>query len=1616
MSTFRFGRLLTLPSWEADFGRQRVPPNGDGSWSPHAPADGLKLEFTDVEFADFGALARSLLLLAGATRAGATATVTLPAADLTAGEKRHVRHLQATEHKDADHVLRQLDRTARARSDALAFMRQVGFIDCLEALDGQTGSILILDGTDSAISGLVNESGSADEIVDRRPQDEPYQPRRVMPFHWIGAIERGSPRESETFRSIANDLQDLGLSGSDAEALSQTVLTELVENFGLQSVEREREPPPTLLGAILLTAQTHKLRQHDMPAQFRELAECAMADGSHILRLIVANSAAPLIDDLIPIPGHDDALSDPELAQAAARVQDGILRAFGQWSAGAGDSDVAKRVTHGMWRLARVVRSYRGSVLMRTAGLTAGMFYNERASEGVPIRDRGLGPVPGALFEVSILTDPQIQPAELQPGYSAGTHEATRMHWIPCTLDPRRGLSGRDQSRLRRAARDLSQDSAVSGIVATVSVPDRDLAGDARRAALSALFDAARRAAGRAAIAVLLHTVDPRVLDVEVAGINEAIDAGDGMSAPIPSPILVLGSHGDALWCGGSRPLRVVLARTAAANGMLTKPEAEQLWADSGGKPEEFGPALEDHGQLLATRGERLSPRLSPPTVYATLAETAGRDLSQVITEGGDGVETGKFRGPTLRITSRWIDTEQLLGGTVSASLASFILARKVTDVLTSSAPFGPPTVVVQLASTPWLIVKQLSECLSLGGRYYSLPAELDTGDLPDSDRVPAHAGVVLCTDVISTENSVRRAAAAVAGGHAEPLIIACLVDARERHGPVLMQNRSIPVVALTEADFSFPAGRAGREQHATDIDPLLLRPYVRGSAATRHGSVSETDLLRWCAADPETLRLGHVAWPPHRHFSALVLLDHVVRHQKIRNKITDAFLRVVDDALAEIAVMNDRPGISDASLEVWYVRSRDGNAGRLATAVHDRLVAHGRKVSSLVAIPRATAGDTWAFPAAVSEPDGTQPAILVVGWSTVTGATLLQTIRLAAKRGASCIVAVSMLHQLDVTDAEALEMLRAVADSPVSTADTGTRGEHPQTATSTLITPMAIRFVTVSSITVLPAHDCAICATQEAYEVSDEAAPERLRRHADKLRDLLRPRSIEEVSGESAADLYSVPVVGADVVDFLRWRGLLLRALRELPARYEVIERLQRLTRRAHATSWTRLGLIRLLAAEQQWLKLPPLRFEVAKKLLSDACMLDLEGSGTESDWLRAQTLIVLFANGPDDLLEKLPRLLPLIADVPVLLDQMLLDFYHLLMHPPRDYPLDVEHIRRSLVRFRDDLEQLREQKDPSSIDEVCHVINELIVIASYRTLRKPTDAQAAWEQLREDLMRPVSRHGLESDLLLVRNFVEDLQEAEPTPEAVRKAHRNWDTCARQLEERAIVCLPGLRDILTGDYVSDWLGPREYGRLRQLIETDVAGLRAVTGRLHRLTSEPWQPAYPPWQALRQELLDRINWWNRMFLATHIAGHHVPALLVDLVRSAPVSLAARVTAVLSAHGAEAAIEDADVGAVAVFCPEKLVDEIVAHLIENVRRHCPDNAPCRISVSYQRADIESARLVFRNTGTRPRTPPGQGLNGLNDKLRPFGGALVSRVPESGEWSFEAVVKFPLWNIG
>ncbi|GGL64715.1 hypothetical protein GCM10010129_05380 [Streptomyces fumigatiscleroticus] len=1598
MAGLRFPPRLTATTWENVLQPRRAPLAADGRWTRRTLEQGLHLDFARVEFADMSALARALLLVDAAVRDGVPVRLTLPTADLPdTGEP--VAPGAAQQDRAAQRLL---TRQARSRGDARAFMRQVGFLDALRPAHWPAGAVRV---DDAAASGQLAHEDDPPGGKAAAPDAAPYVRRRILPFQWLTPLDGEGLRTSQEFQGIVARLRDLGLSQPDADALSQTVLIELVENVAEHGAAGVAgRPPRALVGAVLLDPATYGRRYADMPPASAELAELATTARGEVLRLLVGDSGSGLVTRLDPVQARRGVPSGvrPASGHRLTEAEDTVFYAFGHGFSApdAGDPGPPRPGRNGLWRVAHLIKSYGGSIVVRTADTMTGWVYAEPDGPA-GVAHSALGRAPGTLHEVQVLTDSK---AHRTPVSWIDQPEATadrRLRWVRCVFDPVDGLGEAGRQELVEAAREAALDPSTGGVVVSMSLRDTGyLNRSGLQSALSWALGVAGALADLTAVAVLFPDADPRILDLSVSGLHAEQSGGSG---PPPGPVLVHGCYGPPIWYGGSAAVRALLTELGRAGGALPVESAVRRWASAGGPPGDgLWRALDEYPQLFRVAAGRVSLALSPLGVLRTLEREAHRELAATVEHGGEGagVASGLFRTPGLRITRRWVDSAVLLPTTIGTATAAYVLARKVETVLGERGTGEVPTMVAHVSAAPRPLAARLSECLALGGRHHAMPGELDLEGLHPSERVQAGERVVLITDLLSTENTARRAAAAIVGAGAEPAVIACVVDARRERGDIDLLNRSIPVVSLTDvaidvyaADGRTPPTGDAVGADVVDIDPILRHPVVPPPPDPPR--ISEIDFLRLCTGAPDTLSLGHLAGP-RSHSSAMLHLDRALRHPETGARITDTVLDEVRQALH--AVRDAAGPAGGGALQLWYAGTADDTYdSRLPQAVHRRLGEVGHAVGPLVPVPRGVARNQWIFPTAVRH-DARGQIVVVLDGRATTGTTLQQMIRLAAAGGAVAVVAVVLLNRLEHQEAAALRTLRAVS-SPGCGAPV----------------PTAVRFVSSSSVPGEPPHDCAICATRLRVQ-DDRAAPDRLRRHAEQLRELLRPRRREEIFSSAAADLFAVPISSDDVIDYIRWRALLRESLRDTASRQRVVDALHALLGdEPPEAEFTRVNLIRLLAAEQQWLKLPPLRFTVARERLAEVCVAGLGRSVSAPPWLRVQSLMVLAATTPQQLTEMLPRLLTLALDEPLLVDQMLLECYRLLRRPPHDSPIDVGRLRESLLRCRKILEEQRASRSPGLADEYLHVVQQLLTVADHKARPKPDDPQKAWEQLREDLGHAVMRHRLDSGLLRVRDHVEDLEDVAPSQRAALDARSDWETCKRHLAERALVCLPALRHILAGEYVDDLLGRREHERLMRLVQGGITALSEVTERLDRLLRGPRRVDDPDWQSTRYELLDRLDWWYRMFLATHLPETGKRAHLVDLVSSAPPRLQPRLDAVLAAHGpAVEVVPLADGAETEVFCPAPLLTEAVEHVLDNTRRHRVPGAACRIRVVYTAVAPGTVQVALRNTGTRPSPAPGQGLRALDARLRPFEAALTGRALDEEDWTFETLLSLRVWE--
>lgn len=1587
MTEFRFPPVLSTTAWETEFDAHGASA-GEGAGLGGFARGGPHLDFGRVEQVEFGVLARALLLLDAAVAAGVGATVTLPAHEVeqsqtseTHGGRDHTGRDARSGGADPDGWSRARRTRHRAgrRGQARAFMRQAGF---REAPHWPADAVRVRGAGAAEQGEELDEPPSGDVAAGRGEQAvEPvgYR-RRLLPLQWLQPVEGAGLRGAARYVALEQGLGDLGLSAADARAISETVLAELIENAARLDASRGCGAPRVLVGGQLLDR------------------------------------------------GCPPWQSDPFAATAL--------------STSAADSGWPPESDEGASRVLHLVAGGSGS--------------------------------PETLFEATVPIGPRFAaPTGHWSGHPA-LHRPHRLGWFSCSLDPREGLAAADRAAFTAAAARARGSVGIagtrtSGIVATVSTGEQSGAGGwptgTMRQAVRQALDFLAGDSERAAVAAVFPDLTWQVLESCVAGgeshgsstgggtpgtrkgggdrgdIDQNPDSGrspTSKSSTDQAPMLVLGAHGHPMWHGGSAPIRAVLELLTRVGGVVPVREARGGWLAAGGAADEFEHFLRGRKQLVTVEGSSLILLLSPLHVLSTLTDAAQRELSGEVARGGEGVRRGVFRTPTLAVTNRWLDTGRLLDAAIGFDVAAFTLARAVQAELAALPPSRAPVVVAQTHTCPPRLALRLSECLALGDRTYPASGELDRDGWPTAGDVPPEARVVLCADVILTENTVRRAVADIAR-HAEPAVIACAVDARAQRGRIRVLNREIPVVALAEIDLEVGQaeqlermGRARRLQAlapgvgappvVVDVDPVALRPVP--ARAPERLAMSEEELLYWCAPQPESpagaLRIGHIEYTSRLHTSAAIDLDRMFRRDDARTRVTDAVVDAAKRALARVRHRGDAARAGDG-IRIWYPGGPRGNAGLLAQAAYARLSESGQRVDAPVGVPHPAHSGAWSVGTAA---DGRQPreeparpgTLLIIDFAARTGRTLQHLIQQGVRAGAERIVAVVLLDLLPEQDSGLLASLSAV--SPEQGGGRAARGSD---------VPVAVRFISSSSLGGLESHECGVCVTRDGYTQVAEA-PLRLRRHADRLRELLGPRRRDELFESAPADLFGVPLLGDDAIDYLRWRALLRRALHDTGARQEVLERLSALSLSSPDSVWGRRGLIRLLAAEHGWLKLPPQRFTVVREQLARCCLEELNNPAPESPWLRAQAVMVLASAAPRRFAVLLPELVEAGADEPVVVDQVCLEAFRLARRPWHDSPVDPAELRSGLMRCREYLEGSGAGWDRLVLEDCIHVVRQLILLAELKPRPRPGDPREAWARLAGQWAEPAGRQRFESRLLRVRDFVEDLQVAEPSRERAAAAEADLRECARLVEERVLAFLPRLREILAGHYAADLLGRPDQDRLVELAGTNVASLLGLSEQFAALVREPRRPDDGRWRAQRRDLLERIGWWYGTLFTARRPGVDSPARLMDLVRSVPASVGEAVACAVESRGLAGAVKAAGDLDVSVFCPRDLLVEAVGQVLDDARRRFAadedaDEDEPLFEVSVRRPGPDGVQMVIRHSGPLPglEPGPGRGFAALARALRPFGGWLTGRVlssrpPEGTGWTYEAIIALRPWAHG
>jgi hypothetical protein len=1531
------------------------------SWVASKEVDGrvLHVDLSRLEFAEFSAVARVLLIAEAAARHGMSVRVDLPS-PATGG---HPTDAAPRLPSESDFVPTAAVTAAR-RARCLRFLRAVGFTSAIR--------LRHLPEADVVVRG--REQHEASIALPTEVGGPIRAKRQVLPFRWLRPTTGESLFRSEGLVAIIRGLLEMGLPQRDAQLLGNAVLFELIENVAVHARDEGLDPRSyALVGALAMDVGLHP-GPDEVRHELREFNNWTRSNRSSVVQIVVGDSGPGLINRLSPqvqVDGLDTEAGDA--AQRWSTAEQIALGSLDRWSISPTEQREPERGTRGLWRTQRAVRSYGGALLIHTAQASAGRLF-EGPGSGV-IRTAPVTGVPGTLVEAIVLPAGVAVGSVVTPPPTTGA--AAELHWLRLGISPDADVATFvEAENLVRAQRNL--------LLTVDGGPTHDVSHER----LVAILVRAAGLATPAAVVVLVTGVDPETVDAGIDALHHPPPEA-AAAASLGDPFLLIDSTGRPQWCAGSREVREQLERLTTEPISAVDPSlSPEVRAWLAGQP-----------RIVRSVGDSIQLAVQPSDVNAQLDRLVSGTLKAAIDRGGRdvGVLRGRYRTPNLQLTDRWVNVSELLAGTVGGGVAAFLLAQDLATTLPQA--INNETKVVQISPQVRNLSLLLAESVGLRHEVFQMADEF--GSPEAEEPLPAGTPVLVCGDVLLTQNSAHRALKDLLSWDVVPLALVVPLDARGHDGPIEIDGLRIPVIALAEVSSGLIDPNDGPIE---DIDPVFRVPVAESPLERQGHRWTEEEFLRMSADLPAAAGLGHVRRQPRRHFTVYFNAGSVVDPgSEIQEAIASETLATIGEWLgAKPAQAKDPP------ILICHVGSHSDYAGRLASLVAGRLTRHLSLPQPLAPfrVPRAVAGFRYAFPEAL-EPPGLPPGsdVILIDWGSFDSATILQLVRLAAEGGAGRILAVVLLSQLGDHEERSLTMVRSVSGAADGTTEVPTR----------------IEFLTSLGVTPTPTGDCPLCrlATDIRTESRRSGMPREVVAHAEALAASLRPRTREEIV-RRGSDAFGSPSTSEDALEYIRLRSDFLGALRSTARSARLVDRLTGLTEtpedpRAHA-------VIRLLAAERHWLGLPPGRLSQtieSVERLATSVALDQR----LDDNLRLEALIVLATGKPEVLIEDLPYLWEAALGSDGLLLHLLYQVWVIVRRQSRQAIRSLSRLRESVARCRS--VPAESYSSTEQAEEMTHLLTRLL-----HSMDRQIDQhgvltpQDAWSRLREHYMHLLDRHPeAEDSAITLRVFMEELPREPTLDDAVwRTMVRTWDSIAAFLEDHVLAFTPMLADILNGPFAEEHLTYAGRLRLSRLASPDaVTDLVSLGWRLYGLGGgRPDAPAFvSAWQECAADL---AQWYDsvlstggselrRAELAVFLDG--CPAPLVEVLEDSR-RLAQRQPVQIELHvnGHEQ---------VQVFCHRNLLRSVVRQIIDNTVKpshRLPEYHDRDVSLGIEvTVDGDAVRVLFRNTGTAAAAPsrPGKGIAAMRRKLADFD-AKLTPVPPSPGSTYEIELKLALWSAG
>lgn len=1569
-----FGNRISGPSWAREIAKTGLAAQADNTGA--LAAGRVEIDLSYARSADFLVLGRLIMLIRGLTAGGTEVVLRGPTQDLLAAEQDYLGDNDELADGGKETAERQISQHQRQRINCRLFIEQSGFEAALRTGPFQEHPVEFgRGGSGGAQPENDNEAALAVDQLDK-PRT-PLRRRGIIPYRWLD-LSNSSATPADVTDQLLRSIAGLGLTPDDAEAVAQGILAELIENVREHAYPDSPVSAWVLIGGELTQHQSYATRLRDFDLDLQNLVSWAAKEPSPLLRLFVGDSG-------VGISGN-------------------ILDAFNRHASETADN----READGLWKATRIVKSFHGSLLVTSGSATAGHIHE-------PFRDNPNVEIslpawlPGTTVESTIPTASDRAAPARSPG--PGT---ARLACVTVTLYSKLGLDFSDKSAIQHQLDQLpSRGHGGLAVLFELLAGAGPAAESDIESAISSVLEIVSESESPRAVALVFPGVSTRLLKLAIESINGRQASGPASGQPAPyRPALVVSAENAHYWVGGTRVIRDLLRvlSQSAAIRLRLQDVAGSLHA---GRDVALGLQIRGQPQLLHFDGEVVSLKLRPRDALDALTdEFRGKVSDAMLAAKVPGVEKGYYLTTSLRETTRWINSRDLLRHLRLDQVAGLLLANAVANGSRPVARSANPSVIC-VGSVDERTAFILS--LALNGTSFTLdsfPAQSSAGKPVTAN---PERPVILCTDVISRGALVRKTVRDLWDKGFTQVSVATLIDGRDltyadgSRDFLSVRGRDVPLASLAFVSLDPDRdGLAVTGQEPQPIDPVTGMPLP--SEYPKAEPVGEQSLYLEAIMNSGAARLGHIHRTGQRHFSAYIspstLFDYEPWKQNVF-KLIISYVKQDNDGIGS-------PGETHTTVVIYPSEVKDDFA-RVVHSLTDAIDKAGIKCLAPVVVPRSLTDGEWAFPRTVQLPEGATH-IVAIDSTSKTGRTLRELIRLAAAPGIKFISCFGLILGMNDLAAMSLEQVRQVATYSMENLPTAERQ----------VVPIGVRYLVRTAVSGEDAEKCPICRLQRAYASLPAALPRSMADYRLRLVELLGLRSKDSVFGELATDLFGVHLSQRDCIGFLDWRSKLEEARFSTEERNEVFKGIRRLAqgltnREASERTYRRRdALIRLIAAEHSRLDEAPMWFTSVRASLAQIVrsLLKAPSSRASDPMLRVQALVVLARADRHLFCAEYADIVRMCRDHETVLTHALLEALVLLTKSTGHADWG-STLTEQISELLDEVEN----EPPGPSVWAYRPAEELTYLAAFGDRGRPQpplSRQQAWAELRK-FCDSVKRHKYDQALWRLERRLERSSADIPASSRANVV-KDWQLCSAAIEESILPNLAVLREILGSGKVIERRLPS--GNARQLWRNVVDGggpeeLNQTTVAVGRvfLGSEPATVT----QEERNALQGVVERWGDFFFRSppSSANPAGTSILTEMADQCPTDLIGALHEVFGGSTWDLSLEGIREGeTVLVFCASATLLDAITHVQINAEAtHREEGQNPRFQIGVSACGPDEVIIELLNSGSsRVGGGGGHGLRNIAESLALFGGRLepIADLPPGVTYGVRLILERWRWS--